>query len=97
MGNDEGGSMNHQALQGLLDQVLRLRVQGRGRLVQDEDGRVFEDCPSNGDPLPLAARDPDPLLPDPGGIALGQGADELLRIGELGSLPNSCLVVSARL
>ena len=49
--------------QGRLDQALGLGVQGRGRFVEDEDGRVLEQGPGDGQPLALAARKLPPRSP----------------------------------
>ena len=45
-----------QRLERALDQVLGLRVEGRGWLVQNQDRGVLQQRPGDGDPLPLAAR-----------------------------------------
>src|SRR3546814_6080578 len=34
---------------------LHFRIERRGRLVEHQDGRILEEHPSDGDPLPLAA------------------------------------------
>jgi hypothetical protein len=53
--DDEGGAADHEAVQRLLHQLLRLGVQRACGLVEEEDGRVLEHGPGNGDPLLLAA------------------------------------------
>ena len=42
MGDGDGGAGAHQGVQGLLDLPLAGGVEGRGRLVQDEDARVVQ-------------------------------------------------------
>ncbi len=53
--------------------ALRLRVERRGRLVEDQDRRVLEDRARDRDALPLAAGEPHAALADlvskPSGIA----------------------------
>jgi hypothetical protein len=45
VGDDDGGAPGLELLERLLDQVLALRVEGRGRLVEEEDLGVAEDRP----------------------------------------------------
>ena len=63
-----------KALERLLDEPLGLRVEGRGRLVQHEDGRVPEDRARNRDPLLLASREAIAALADHGVVAVGRVA-----------------------
>src|SRR5574337_2159135 len=86
MRNHEGRPILHQPIQRLLDQSLRFRIQGRGRLVQDEDGRVLQYSPGDGDPLLLAAGQAYPTLADPGLVSIRERVDELLGIGDPGCL-----------
>ena len=41
---------------------LRLGVERRGRLVQNQYGSVLQDCPRDRDPLPLTGRELGPPL-----------------------------------
>lgn len=41
----------HQVLKGLLDNAFGFCVKGTGGFVKNEQRRVFEQSPSNGDPL----------------------------------------------
>jgi hypothetical protein len=52
--------------------VARVRVQVGGGLVEDEQRRVREQCPRQGEPLPLAARHGRPARPHGGLEALGE-------------------------
>src|SRR5687768_2779242 len=54
MSNDEGGASPHQALERLFDQMLALGVEGAGGLVEDEDARIAQHRPSDGDALLLS-------------------------------------------
>ena len=47
-----------ERLQHLLDRLLAFQVDLAGGLVEDQDRRVAEDRPGQGDPLPLAAGEP---------------------------------------
>ena len=55
VGDDDRGSTVHQSLQSLQQSCFRFRVEGRGRLIQDEHGRILEKGAGNGQTLPLAA------------------------------------------
>src|SRR5262249_60862949 len=49
-------AIDHEALERLLHEPFRLRVEGRGGLVEDQDGRVLEDRAGDGQALALPAR-----------------------------------------
>ena len=53
----------------LLDRRLDLRIERRGGLVEDQDRRVLQDHPGDGDPLALAAGELDAALADVGVVA----------------------------
>ena len=55
MGNGDGGAGLHQAVEGFLHQVLAFGVEGGCGLIEDEDGRVFEDGSGYAYTLPLTA------------------------------------------
>ena len=80
----QGGAVAHQALQRLLDQLLRFGVERAGRLVQHQDRRVLEDRARDRDALALAAGKRVAGLPDLRVDALRQARDELHRIRRLG-------------
>jgi hypothetical protein len=63
VGDDHGGAADHEAVEGLLDHLLGLAVQRRRGLVQEQDARVLDDCPRNGNALLLAPRHLHPALP----------------------------------
>src|ERR671917_2693233 len=62
----------HQPVQRLLDGRLRLGVDRRGAVVEDEQAWVHEQGPRYGYPLSLPAREPDAALPDHGPVPLGE-------------------------
>jgi hypothetical protein len=57
MGDGQGRATLHGPLDGTLDEPLADRVQGAGGLVEDEDARILEQYPCQGDALLLAARE----------------------------------------
>ena len=72
--------------QALLDQPLALGVEIAGGLVEDEDARIGQDGPGDGQALALAAAEPHASLADQGLVAVGQTLDELGGVGGLGGL-----------
>ena len=54
MGDDDGCAPLHQCRQCVLHQPFGSGVQRRGRLVQQQDGRIAQQGARNGDPLALA-------------------------------------------
>src|SRR5678815_4945963 len=56
MGDDERRSPGHQAAKAFLNVLLGVCVERRGRLIENEDAWIREDCPRNGNPLPLSSR-----------------------------------------
>ena len=61
MGHDERGFIAQEVAQRGVQAVFRLRVQGRGGLVEDDNGRLAEHHARDRQPLPLPARQPDAL------------------------------------
>ena len=74
-----------QGGQGLLDQVLILRIHAGGGLVQNHDGRILQNRPGDGDALALAAGEGGAPLPDHRVIPIWQGHDEVMAAGGPGS------------
>ena len=62
------------------DPRLRRRVDRGGRVVEDEDARVDEQRPRDGDPLALPARQRDAALADDRVVPVGELEDELVRL-----------------
>ena len=80
MRHDDGGPPPVEAVQGLLHQGLALVVQGRGGLVQEEDLRVPDQRPRDGDPLLLAAGQLGAALPHHRVQAVRQLRDKVVSI-----------------
>ena len=81
VGHDDAGAAPAQLCKGLLDVHFGFVVQGAGGLVQDQDGRVLQEHPGNGDPLPLAPGQLYPPFAHVGIIALFQGHDVVVDVG----------------
>ena len=61
-------------------------VEGACGLIEDQDLRLAQDGPGQGEALPLASAEAVAVLPDQGVVAGGQGADEVVGAGRLGGL-----------
>src|SRR5260370_38595354 len=80
MGDDEDSAFRHQIRQGLLNQKLRLGIEFRRRLIENQNRRILEERPSYRKPLALA---PAQALPSPaqnGLISLGPCCAEAMCI-----------------
>ena len=55
--DDDGGAVAQHALDGLLDELLGLGIDGAGRLVEDEERRVKGECACERDELLLPDRE----------------------------------------
>ena len=69
---------SHELAQPVVDAQLDLHVDGAGGVVEDEDRRVDQQGPGDGDALALAAGQGVAPLADDRVVALGQLADELV-------------------
>ena len=78
MRDRDGRAPARELVQRLLHRTLGLGVQRRGRLVEDQHGRVPQHRARDRYPLLLAAGEAVATLADGGVIALGQGGDELV-------------------
>ena len=83
VGDDERRAPAHDLGQRALDLLLGGRVHRRGGVVEDEDARVGQDRPRDGEALALAARDREPALADHRVVAVGQLGDERVRLRPL--------------
>ena len=76
-----------ELLQDLLDGLLALQIDLAGGFVEDQDGRIAEDGPGQGDALPLAAGKAIAQRAGRGLVAVGQLVfDEAVGVGLLGGL-----------
>ena len=64
MGDHDGGAPAHQRLERSLHRALALGVERRGRLVEQQDGRVLEDGARDGQALALPAGELGAVLAD---------------------------------
>lgn len=71
LSHDEAGAALQQRFDALLQKALRLGVDGRSGLVQNENARVGEKRPGKGDQLPLALTETAAALVDRRSVLLG--------------------------
>lgn len=82
MGDDNGRPADGQRFERFLDNALALIVERGGRLVHNEDRRIFEEDASNADSLFLSAGEFDTALSDIGVKAGVELHNEFIRTGE---------------
>lgn len=78
MGHDDHGAAPAGALKGGLDELLALRVERAGGLVEEQHVGLADEGAGNGHALLLAARERDAAGANVGVVALGQGDDEVV-------------------
>ena len=81
VGDHEGRPPRQQRRHRRLDELLALRVQVAGGLVEDEDLGGGQERPGDGEALLLAARELDATLADERLVLVRQSDDELVRVG----------------
>ena len=82
--DDQRGAAPHHLAQRGVDLGLQARVDGRGRVVEQQQPGIGDQRPGQRHPLPLPAGQGKALLADHRVVALGQPDDELVRLGRLG-------------
>jgi hypothetical protein len=82
--DDERRAPLHRLAQAEPDARLGRRVDGGGRVVEDEDARVHDDRACDCDPLALPARERDAALAHDRLVAVRKVGDELVRLREPG-------------
>src|SRR5690606_8196581 len=88
VGDDDGGAVARNDVEGGLDVAFGLGVEGRSCLIEDEDGRGLQNGAGDGHALLLAAGEFQATLAHGRIKALGQGGDEIANLGHAGGLFN---------
>ena len=78
--DDEHGAAGEQSVDRFLHEALRLRVERGRRFVEDEDRRIGEQRARDRQALALTAGEPRAALAEDGVVAVGQLADEAVRV-----------------
>ncbi len=82
--HDQGGPVLHEHAQPGVDPLFHLHVDGAGGVIEDEDGRVDQKGPGDGDALALPTGECVPAFADHGVVPLGQLSDESVGTGRRG-------------
>ena len=81
MGDDKAGAVGHEALEGFLDEPFGGGIDAGGGLVEDQNGRVFQERAGDADALFFTDAELDAAFADAGVVAVRQAGDELVTIG----------------
>ena len=82
LGDDDLGRFGDIGAEALADERVGARVDRGGRVVEDQNLRLFEKRPGDAETLLLSAGDVRAALLDIGVIPVGEGADEFVRLRE---------------
>ena len=83
MRDDKHGPIRHQAFERKLHHTFALRVEGAGRLVEQQDRTVRENRPGDSEPLPLPAGEAHAPLAELAVVSLRELGDEFSCVGRL--------------
>ena len=75
--DDESGAAFHHFVERQIEPRLGHRIERAGRLVEDQDRRIFEQSARHREPLPLAAGQEPAALADPRFKPIGIAIDEI--------------------
>ena len=81
MGDQDAGPGLDQGIDGVLDLLLGNGIQGGGGLVKDQEGRILQKDPGNGDPLLLSSGELEAPVAHHGIQARGLGLYEIIDVG----------------
>src|SRR5579872_7457926 len=80
MGDDNRGPPDAKIVERFLHFSFRFRIERRGRLVEKQDGRVFQDRPGDRNALALASGKLRAVLADIGVVSRAELQDEIMRM-----------------
>lgn len=83
VGNDNRCPAVHQLVQGFLHHHFRLRVQASGCFVQNQQLRIPQECPGDGQPLALTAGDLNAPFTDFGIQPRRHGLNKIFGVGHI--------------
>src|SRR5215831_4224079 len=81
MGDDKDRALSTEMLNGVLNEFLRLAVDGCGRFIEEQDRSFSQQRSRQRYPLTLTPRQSRSVRPHWGGIATRQTVDKRVRIG----------------
>ena len=88
VGDDEGGTADHELVERILHDLFALRIERGSRFVKDEDLRILQDRSCDGDALALTAGEDESAIADLGIDAARQAMDEFLCIRSPNGIPD---------
>ena len=91
VGDDKARAVFHEVVERLLDQALGGGVHARGRLVENQDRRVFQEGAGDREALLLADAEFHPALAELRVETLGETPDEILGVRSAEGLPHFLL------
>ena len=91
MSDHQNGAAGHRLLEAKLNCCFGFGIQSAGGLIQQQQGWISENGSGNRDPLQLTARNIAAAFLQLGGIAVRQGPDEVIGIGQPGGLLNGLI------
>ena len=80
MRDGEDGASLHKSPRGFFEQGLGFGIEAGGGFIEDEKGRVHEECPRQRETLGLSAAETCATLPDNGLVAVWKGCDEFVQV-----------------
>lgn len=95
--NGDGSAAGSGAVESVLNNRLRIGVERRRRLVEQQNLRVGDDGTSDSDALLLPAGEEHATFADMGVVALRKRRDETIGVGELGGIDDSGALFLGRL
>ena len=96
MRDDQRGAAARDAVERVLDLALGEGIERRGRFVENEDGRIFQNGAGDGDALLFAAGEFQPALADLRFIAARRLFDEAVDLREARRLLTSASLAPSR-
>ena len=88
VGDDEGGTADHEFVERILHDLFALRIERGSRFVEDEDLRILQDRSCDGDALALTAGEDETAIADLGIDAARQAMNEFLCIRGPNGIPD---------
>ncbi len=84
MRNHKYSTPRHQILQCRLHQRFGFAIERGSRLVENQDGSIFQDCPRNGNALALTAGQAHSAFADHGAVAFRKRGNKFVRVRRAG-------------
>src|SRR6266481_5889335 len=83
MSDDKGRATFHQPFQGFHEQTFGLTVERAGGLIENENGRIFQQSSGDCQPLPFTARKSATVFPKYCVVRSREALDKIVSVGVL--------------